>query len=527
MNVEQLRAEADRLRQAAGSHEGVWRTLAQVTGSAGASARAEEFRRQWEGILEQRGRLLDIALGRLRELEEANRKLTTLAAEFAAAHKRLLIQFRQQLGVVPKSLKAPKGPAEDEDRADLPPSDAPPRSRSGPRKRGAPVGHRGASRPIPPADQVREVRVVPPPTVCSCGCREIQPVEEFDDVYWEDIPPVVRVYTRVRHQRGRCRACGAKLRHQAAVAGPPALVGPNLGVALTLMRQAGLTYRKLASLSTDLFDIPLTPAGVLGIVSRNAERLRPAYTEIKAVLPREEVLNIDETGWKIHFSPAYIWCLCNSRLAWFHADPSRAGEVVRGILGKDFPGTVVCDFYRAYNFLPHLQRCLVHFLRDLHLERAIRPASAPLERFHGALQTIIDHGRQIAALEAGPEKDKRLNELNRELDAIIRMKLPKGKPDTLRARLDRHRGEILTFARTPGVPYHNNRAERQIRPTVVNRKNSFGSASQTGAEHTCILNSVVETCRLNHNKPVQFLRAVFLSGALPSVFTGDRPALRC
>jgi hypothetical protein len=163
------------------------------------------------------------------------------------------------------------------------------------------------------------------------------------------------------------------------------------------------------------------------------------------------------------------------------------------------------------------------------LERAVLPGSQPLERFQTALKAMIDHGCQIGALDAGPEKDKRLDELKRELDAIIRMKVPKGKPDTLRTRLERHKNEILTFAATSGVPYHNNRAERQVRPTVVNRKNSFGSASQTGAEHTCILNSVVETCRLNHTRPVQFIREVITSttSAPPSIFAGHRPVRRC
>jgi hypothetical protein len=286
------------------------------------------------------------------------------------------------------------------------------------------------------------------------------------------------------------------------------------------MRQAGLTYRKLAGLSTDLFEIPLTPAGALGIVSRTAEILRPVYQEIRDALPVEDVLYIDETGWKINFSAAYIWCLCNPRLAWFHPNPSRAGAVLKAILGEDFPGTVVCDFYGAYNFLRHLQRCLLHFLRDLYTERKILPGSQELERFETAVKALIEHGCEISLLDAGTEKEKRLEELKSELEAIIRMKVPKGKPDTLRARLEKHQDEILTFAKTSGVEYHNNRAERQVRPTVVNRKNSFGSASQTGAEHTCILNTVVETGRLNDKKPVQFIRDVMAPGthSLPSIF---------
>ena len=83
-----------------------------------------------------------------------------------------------------------------------------------------------------------------------------------------------------------------------------------------------------------------------------------------------------------------------------------------------------------------------------------------------------------------------------------------GKATTLRNRLRKHRDELLAFAQTPGVEYHNNRAEREVRPTVVNRKSSFGSDSETGAQHTCILNTVVQTCKLNGQNPTQFVRAV-------------------
>jgi transposase len=518
MDVKELRAEAGRLKKVEAAHREVYRTLSQVTGSAMLAARAEQFRCNWEQILEARSRLLDAALRCLGELELANRKACDQAAELAAKHQRLLLQFQQQLGVVPKSMETDKRCQTQERAAE--PAVSPRAEKPPARKRGAPLGHTGASRTPPRPEQVTETRMIPPPPACPCGCRQVQPLEEFDDLYLEDIPPVLRFYTRLRHQRGRCTACGANLRHQAAVAGPPIVIGPNLSILLTVMRQAGLTYRKLASLSTDLFEIPLTPAGVLGIVSRNAELLRPIYQQIQTSLRQEEVLHIDETGWKINFSTAYIWCLCNPRLAWFHPNPSRAAQVVKTVLGEDFPGTVVCDFYGAYNFFPNLQRCLVHFLRDLYLERKILPGSIELERFEVAVKAMIEHGCLIRTLNPGTEKKKHLEELNRELEAITRMKVPKGRPQTLRARLHKHRHELLTFARTPGVEYHNNRAERQVRPTVVNRKNSFGSASPTGAEHTCILNSVVETCRLNRKKPVSFIRKVIESAThtLPSIF---------
>ncbi len=61
---------------------------------------------------------------------------------------------------------------------------------------------------------------------------------------------------------------------------------------------------------------------------------------------------------------------------------------------------------------------------------------------------------------------------------------------------------------------------QQLRPLVVARKNSYGSNTQMGAERNCILYSVIETCRLNKIRPVDWLKQVLARphGVPPSPF---------
>ena len=100
------------------------------------------------------------------------------------------------------------------------------------------------------------------------------------------------------------------------------------------------------------------------------------------------------------------------------------------------------------------------------------------------------------------------------------MKLPEGKPTTLAKRISKHHKDLIRYLTEPGVEYHNNRAERQLRPLVVARKNSYGSNTHLGAERNCIINTVIETCRLNNIKPVDWLKKAFTSidNILPSPF---------
>ncbi len=53
--------------------------------------------------------------------------------------------------------------------------------------------------------------------------------------------------------------------------------------------------------------------------------------------------------------------------------------------------------------------------------------------------------------------------------------------------------------RHPQGAFHNNLAERRIRPAVIARKIPFGNRSRDGARNGAVLNSVTQTWRLNGN----------------------------
>jgi transposase len=86
-------------------------------------------------------------------------------------------------------------------------------------------------------------------------------------------------------------------------------------------------------------------------------------------------------------------------------------------------------------------------------------------------------------------------------------------------RLRRHEAELFTFLDHPGVPPDNNHAERQIRPAVIVRKNSYANSSEEGAETQAILMSVFRTPKQRGHNPVSAVldavRAYLKTGQLP------------
>jgi transposase len=374
------------------------------------------------------------------------------------------------------------------------------------KRRGAPKGHRGNTKSIP--DKIDFTHTVPTPNVCSCGCNSILELDIYDSKYIEDIPPVNKIVTEIKYMRGRCAKCGKILKHPDAIKGPPVLTGPNLAAHLTTMRQAGITFRKLGVFCTETLGIALSPSGALGIVNRTTDKLIPYYELLKNNLKTQMVVHADETGWKVNNIPWYIWCFCNKKVAYYFPIKSRASRVVKDILGEDFDGVVVCDFYAAYNCMKKTQRCLVHLLRDIGDERKILKNSVLLEKFDNRIRGFINNGLKIQKMQPGKLKDIEINKLNRQLTSITKMKVTKGKAETLVRRIKKYKSEIIRFAENPEIEYHNNRAERQIRPIVIARKMSYHSSSAKGAERTCILFSLLETFRLQNLKPIDMLKKI-------------------
>ena len=66
----------------------------------------------------------------------------------------------------------------------------------------------------------------------------------------------------------------------------------------------------------------------------------------------------------------WAWCFRASDYAVFKVSASRGSEVLLDVLGRQFEGTLGCDFFSAYRKYVkdcgiHVQFCLAHFIRDV------------------------------------------------------------------------------------------------------------------------------------------------------------------
>ena len=97
------------------------------------------------------------------------------------------------------------------------------------------------------------------------------------------------------------------------------------------------------------------------------------------------------------------------------------------------------------------------------------------------------------------------------LQGLTRLDSPNKKTQAFIKRIIKHRPNLLRFMEHPEVEFHNNRAERAIRPAVIFRKISFGNRTEQGAYLYTILASVIETYRLKNRNIAQLLKRVLIS----------------
>ena len=71
-----------------------------------------------------------------------------------------------------------------------------------------------------------------------------------------------------------------------------------------------------------------------------------------------------------------------------------------------------------------------------------------------------------------------------------------------------HYEGLSAYLRYGGAPLDNNASERILRPVVIIRKNSYGYKTTRGAKTAAIIQSVIQTCRLNGTNVWQYLVSV-------------------
>ena len=448
-----------------------------------------------------------------RELNEAQKKLAQDERELARDKKKIA-ELEKENSQLKRDLEAKAPHATKSGSLSTPSAMQPAYSKpSGPKRRRKPgrkKGHPGTCRPAPAKiDQTVEHTLSECP---KCGSTKLgKPCGKHSRIV-EDIPPVQPTVTEHVIYEYYCSPCGTKVEAPITEALPKATLGLHLTLLSAYLHYAlGMTTRNICTWLRTFCRFQVTPGGLVLNWQRLAELLIPVYDDLAKAARLSAVLNVDESGWRIAGRTAWLWCFTSITLAYYVLTPSRAGPVVKKVLGEFFEGILVTDFFGAYHRIKAFakQKCVVHLLREIK-QVSLRNHSKEWKLFarrlkrlvHEALKLVIDRDKL-----GEPTYDRRVANLHLRLADIFGHSYRDNDCERLAKRLAKHSEELLVFLLHPDVPADNNHAERQMRFAVVMRKNSYGNRSKRGAQAQAILMSIFRTCQLRGIDPIAFLAA--------------------
>jgi transposase len=310
------------------------------------------------------------------------------------------------------------------------------------------------------------------------------------------VPPPVEV-TEHRIYKGWCAGCGkwyeapVDLHEQVLGQGR---IGVRLASLIAYLRTlTRLPIRQLRDYLLTVHGFRVSVGEIVELLHRIKHHGQPRLDALREEIRASPAVQADETGWREDGSNGYIWSVSTPSVRYYEYHHSRAGEVIKQLIGSEFEGVLGSDFYAGYNIHQGLhQRCWIHFLRDIHdLKEEVRQDEEVL-RWAKAVKAIYEQA--LACVQSGPDLNlpPRHQQQAREAhqhafeqllwqvcQPYVRTVAPQ---HTLCERVERFLPELFVFVAVPGVPAHNNLAERSVRPLVIARKISGGTRSPKGSQ---------------------------------------------
>jgi len=367
-------------------------------------------------------------------------------------------------------------------------------------------GHEGTTRPPPePEETIRVDQGYCP------DCEQIlSNPENYVSQTVIDVPlPVPTTVVKYELGKHHC-SCGNEVVAEHPDCPKKGRFGPNIMAQTALSRfHQRLPNRKQAELFDWELDHPVSHRTIYNLTKRVADRLRPAYNDIKEKIRESNVVYCDETGFPVDGEQHWAWTFVTDDEVLFWVDESRGSGVLEDVLGEEFAedSTLSCDGWSAYSsYHTKLQRCWAHLLREAEYvaeryEEAER-LSEELHALHDDLTTFVEGEPSASA------REQKRAEASLHLEELIREDYEVREVQQLIKKISNGLGHWLTFMTEPGVDSTNNRAERALREQVVLRKMFRTLRSAEGVQIHETITTMLATWKRRGLDPPEQLQSI-------------------
>ena len=275
--------------------------------------------------------------------------------------------------------------------------------------------------------------------------------------------------------------------------------------------------------------IPLSRQTMSNWLLWGAEHLlKPVYNLLHQELLKREVLHADETTLQVLHEPgktaqskSYMWLYRTSGdtdrpIVLYEYQPGRSACHPKTFLAG-FKGYLHTDGYPGYHSLPdeitvvgcwaHARRKFDEAMKSLPKGKA-KNSSAAQGLAYCNLLFKIEEG--LADLSPKERYDQRLKQAKPVLDAMLawaytRTAAPKSALGKAFTYLKDQWPYLLNYLKDGRLEFSNNRAERSIKPFVIDRKNFLFANTPSGARSSAVIFSLIQTATENGLDPYRYL----------------------
>jgi len=362
--------------------------------------------------------------------------------------------------------------------------------KEGRKPKGARPGHFGRGRPGPDLVQGKQFNAVVPSLgdLCpQCGSpfvdkgyterlvMESHPLRAEPLIYW--LP------------KRYCPKCRRTFQPSAPGVLPKNLYGNQL-----MANAAVMHYLHGIPLGRVCEQLQANAGSLIECFHRMAHLFASTFPKLIEAYRQSPVKHADETGWRTDGINGYVWLFATETISLFLFRQTRSGKVPQAVLGNHpLPGILVVDRYAGYNQAPcPLQYCYAHLLRVVQdLEKEF-PDSEEVKTFVSVMAPLL---ATAMSLRHQPISEVEFYQKAAETKAqiVVAVEAPalhlgiRHIQDLFRDNAHR----LYHWTQNRQIPAENNLAERDLRPTVIARKVSFGSASDAGAHTRGTLMSIL------------------------------------
>jgi hypothetical protein len=258
----------------------------------------------------------------------------------------------------------------------------------------------------------------------------------------------------------------------------------------------GLSYAKIQRELRTYFGLRVSVGELPSMVAEIAALFGPAYARLLELMRQQAAIHIDETSWRVEGVPPWLWVFVNDVVALYVVSRSRGSKVPQALLGPDFDGVAISDFFSAYSPLEvEKAKCWAHLLRDSHDNAKGQEAESERVRFHRTLHSLfMEMGLALEQVQTDPTGRLRVHdEMREKLWRFASEHYRTWQCRQLAERIKKYLDDLVVWLSNPAVDPTNNAAERALRGAVITRKTSFGSRSKRGAQAFARMLSIIMT----------------------------------